>query len=116
MKLIKALVAIVALLCGALTPLVANAYWQSIAQQSVGGNTNAVTGIPNVTQLEGQAALVMSGRVPGGTAFRTAPNTVYASASNSNGTAATAPGERTMSRWNRRPSGASNSPTTVFQM
>ena len=57
---------------------------QSTELSSVSGNTNAVTGIPFVTQLDAQSTLIQAGKVPGGTAFRQAPNVPYTAAGNTN--------------------------------
>jgi hypothetical protein len=45
-------------------------------QANVNGNTNAVIALPTVTQLDTQSATMISGRVPGGSAFRTDTNGV----------------------------------------
>jgi hypothetical protein len=49
---------------------------QSVVTDSVGGNSNSVIAIPNVTMVEPQAALVLSQRQPGGSAWRDPMNIV----------------------------------------
>ena len=51
---------------------------------SIGGNSNSVIAQPNVQALDFQSATFMSGRQPGGTAFRAASNVALTAPSNSN--------------------------------
>jgi hypothetical protein len=57
---------------------------QTVELGSISGNTNAVSAIPFVTQLEPQSAMFMAARQPGGVAFRGDTNVAYTSASNAN--------------------------------
>ncbi len=54
------------------------------AQSTVGGNANAVLAIPNIAMLDFNAALVATGRQPGGVSFRAASNSSLAASTNAN--------------------------------
>jgi len=57
---------------------------QAVQYGSNSGNTNSVVAIPNVQALDFQSAQFMSGRQPGGVAFRKPSNTALTAAGNAN--------------------------------
>jgi hypothetical protein len=60
---------------------------QATGVSNIGANTNSVPTIPNLLGLDYQSAAFMTGRQPGGVAFRGQPQTVFASPSNANAAA-----------------------------
>ncbi len=54
------------------------------AASTVGGNANAVLAIPFVQMLDFNAALIATGRQPGGSSFHAASNSALAASSNAN--------------------------------